>query len=49
LKWPNVEPKSKSAPNYARLKDGHILTERDPQMEKRMDFLYKNVVQHLFE
>ena len=49
MKWPSVEAKSSKSPVCARLKNGQVLTEKDSSLEERMDFLYKNVVPHLFK
>ena len=48
MKWPHVTPKSSGAPIIARLEKGRISTEKDKSFDSRMEFLYKNVVPHLF-
>ena len=48
MKWPHVTPKSSGTPIIARLEKGRISTEKDKSFDSRMEFLYKNVVSHLF-
>jgi hypothetical protein len=49
MKWPNIDAKNTKSPIYARLKNGQVSTEKDSSLEKRLNFLHKEVVPHLFK